>query len=263
MAAMKLFFGDTPVGGEVDLADFDALTADVAGKYDKGDDSAIPDGKRDYADAAAMESAVKGNKAEIAELQDNFQDLITALQGFDGSQLEVELEGYFKKYGTGDDDTESLIYDSAAKMGVVVQRNEQAIIDNKNAITAGDLDTLQKAKDHADAQDVINLQSAKTYADTTDAENLALAKDHSDANDTVTLGAANTYTDEKIAAIPGVDGLEEFEKTVEKLDKDAVRNWNSVNGVGDLGGSYGVKEVAVVAALPGTPDPSTLYIVTA
>ncbi|NDB66186.1 MAG: hypothetical protein EB168_11070, partial [Euryarchaeota archaeon] len=214
---MKLFFGDTPVGGEVDLADFDALKNDVAGKYDKGDESAIPDGKRDYADAAAMESAVKGNTNDISSLQDDFQDLITALEGFDGSQLEVELSGYFKKYGKGDDDQEALIYDSAAKMGVVVQSNEQAIIDNANAITAGDLDTLQKAKDHADAQDVINLQSAKTYADTKDTETLALAKDHSDANDTVTLGAANTYTDEKIAAIPGVDGLQDFEDKVDEL----------------------------------------------
>ena len=31
MAAMKLFFGDTPVGGEVDLAEFDQLKKDVDG----------------------------------------------------------------------------------------------------------------------------------------------------------------------------------------------------------------------------------------
>ena len=259
MAAMKLYYGSDLVGGEVDLEEFDQLKADVDGKYDKGDEKAIPDGKRDYADAAAMESAVKGNSTEIAAIREEVADVLGQL----GSEnIQVEFGKYFPKYGLGDDDQESLIYDSAAKMGVVVQRNEQAIIDNAKAITDGDAATLQDAKAYADTQDATSLQAAKTYADTKDAETLAAANKHSDDNDVVTLEGAKEYTDDQIAAIPGVEGLEEFEATVDELDKNAVRNWNTTNGIGDLGGSEGVKTVAVVAVLPNDADPNTLYIVT-
>jgi hypothetical protein len=288
MAAMKLYFGENPVGGEVDLAEFEQLQTDVEGKYDKGnpagleggamkykdavametavlekfesgDEQAIPDKKRDYADAAAMESAVKGNAGEIVKIREEVADVLSQL----GSEnITAEFGKYFPKYGLGDDDQESLIYDSAAKMGVVVQRNEQGIIDNAAAITAGDAATLQSAKEYADAQDVTNLTAAKGYADTKDAATLSSANSHSDANDAVTLQAANDYTDEAIQKIPGVDGLEEFEKTVEELDQNAVRNWNMANSIPDLGGSAGVKNVAVVAVLPDVPDANTLYIVT-
>jgi len=231
MAAMKLYYGSELVGGEVDLGEFDQLKTDVEGKYDKGDESAIPDNKRDYADAAAMESAVKGNSNEIKKIREEVADVLTQL----GSEnITAEFGKYFPKYGQGDNDQESLIYDSAAKMGVVVQKNEQAIIDNGNAIIAGDLATLNDAKAH------------------------------SDANDTVTLNESKTYTDDQIAAIPGVDGLEEFEKTVEELDQNAVRNANSVLGIGNPGEFLGgVIQIATVAALPNPADPNTLYIVKA
>ena len=264
MAAMKLYYGENLVGGEVDLDEFEQLKTDVAGKYDKGDPIDLDGGAMEYTNAALMEAAVKGNKTEIGKLQDNWEQLLLALDGFDGSQLEVELEGYFQKYADDDDDQTSLMYDSAAKMGIAVARNIQDIEANKTAITAGDDATLTEAKDHADAQDVINLQSAKTYADTKDAETLAAANQHSDANDTVTLDASKTYTDEKVAAIPGVDGLEEFEKTVEELDQNAVRNANSAAGVGNPGEFLGgVIQIATVGALPTPADPNTLYIVKA
>ncbi len=251
MAAMKLYFGENPVGGEVDLADFDKLQTDVDGKYDKGNETAIPDGKRDYADAAAMESAVKGNTSEIHELQDDFLELVTALQ--EGKpNLEIELTAYFPKYGDDDNDQEALIYDSAAKMGVVVQRNEQAIIDNQTAITVGDAATLDAAKAHADAQDATNLQAAKNYADTQDATTLASANAHSDANDTATLEAANEYTDDEIAKIPDVEGIIEVEE-------NAVRNSNKALNFNPNGG---VENIAVVTALPADVDANTLYVVT-
>lgn len=257
MAAMKLYYGSDLVGGEVDLDDFDELKTDVDGKYDKGDEKAIPDGKRDYADAAAMESAVKGNSTEIASIREEVADVLGQL----GSEnIQVEFGKYFPKYGKDDDDQEALIYDSAAEMGVVVQRNEQAIIDNAKAITDGDAATLQDAKAYADTQDATSLQAAKTYADTKDAETLAAANKHSDDNDVVTLDDAKDYTDEKIAAIPGVEGLEEFEQTVEELDKTAVRNANAkIGNPGDFLG--GVIQIATVGVLPDTPDPNTLYIV--
>ena len=288
MAAMKLYFGENPVGGEVDLEDFDKLEQDVKGKYDigdpsglengamqykdavametavlekfdSGDEQAIPDKKRNYADAAAMESAVKGNAADIAAIHQQVEDVLGQL-GSDN--ITVEFGKYYPKY-TGTDAEDSLIYESAAKMSVVVQKNEQGIIDNAAAITAGDAATLQSAKEYADAQDVTNLTAAKGYADTQDGTNLQAAKDYADTQDVTNLQAANDYTDDKISKIPGVDGLEEFEKTVEELDQNAVRNWNMANSIPDLGGSAGVKNVAVVAVLPDTPDANTLYIVTA
>ena len=121
---------------------------------------------------------------------------------------------------------------------------------------------MKDAKSYADSQDVINLKAAKDYADTQDATNLNAAKTYADTQDVTNLKAANDYTDDEISKIPGIDGLEEFEKTVEELDQNAVRNWNMVNDLPDLGGSEGVKNVAVLAALPGTPDPNTLYIIT-
>ena len=251
MAAMKLYFGENPVGGEVDLADFDKLQTDVEGKYDKGDDTAIPDGKRDYADAAAMESAVKGNSGEIAKIRQEVADVLSQL----GSEnITAEFGKYFPKYVDGDAQ-EALIYDSAAKMSVVVQKNEQGIIDNQTAITVGDAATLDAAKAHADAQDATNLQAAKNYADTQDATTLAAANSHSDAKDVVTLDAAKKYTDDEIAAIPGVEGLEEFEQTVEELDQNAVRNTNKALNFNPNGG---VENIAVVTALPADVDANTL-----
>ena len=119
---------------------------------------------------------------------------------------------------------------------------------------------MQSAKEYADAQDVTNLTAAKGYADTQDAATLSSANSHSDANDAVTLQAANDYTDEAIQKIPGVDGLEEFEKTVEELDQNAVRNANKASGFNSNGG---VENIAVVTALPAEIDANTLYIVTA
>lgn len=286
MAAMKLYFGENPVGGEVDLADFDQLQQDVEGKYDKGDPAGLEGGTmkykdavsmekavlekfdlgpdtdllrdRDYDNAALMEKAIKGNTTEINTLNARLDDWVAN----DKPELIVELNNLFPKYAENDDDQEALIYDSAAEMGLVVAKNEQDIETNKNAITAGDAATLQSAKEYADAQDVTNLTAAKGYADTKDAATLSSANSHSDANDAVTLQAANDYTDEAIQKIPGVDGLEEFEKTVEELDQNAVRNWNMANSIPDLGGSAGVKNVAVVAVLPDVPDANTLYIVT-
>ena len=218
MAAMKLYYGSELVGGEVDLGEFDQLKTDVEGKYDKGDPIDLDGGAMEYTNAALMEAAVKGNKTEIGKLQDNWEQLLLALDGFDGSQLEVELEGYFQKYADDDDDQTSLMYDSAAKMGIAVARNVQDIETNKNAITDGDLATLQ---------------------------------------------AANDYTDEAVKQIPGIDGLEQFEEKVDELDKDAIRNWNSVHDIADPGSAAGgVTNVAVIAKLPDTPDVNTLYIVT-
>ena len=255
MAAMKLYYGSDLVGGEVDLTDFDELKNDVAGKYDKGDPAGLDGGVMEYDNAALMEAAVKGNKTEIGNLQDNWDQLLLALDGFDGSQLEVELEGYFKKYADDDDDQTSLMYDSAAKMGIAVAKNIQDIEANKTAITDGDTATLQAAKDHADAQDATNLQAAKTYADTKDAETLAAANKHSDDNDALTLDAANKYTDGEIAKIPDVDGIVEVEE-------NAVRNLNSVMDLGSPGEFLGgVVQIATLGALPDTPDPNTLYII--
>ena len=218
MAAMKLYYGSELVGGEVDLAEFEQLQTDVEGKYDKGDPSGLDGGVMQYDNAALMEAAVVGNTNEISGLQDDFEELIKALEGFDGSQLQVELSGYFKKYQDDDDDQTALIYDSAAKMGLAVNKNTQDIETNKAAITKGDTDTLQ---------------------------------------------AANDYTDDAISKIPGVEGLEEFEEKVDELDKDAIRNWNSVHDIADPGtAAGGVTNVAVIAKLPDTPDVNTLYIVT-
>ena len=223
MAAMKLYYGADLVGGEVDLGEFEQLEADVKGKYDKGNPSGLDGGVMQYDNAALMEAAVVGNKGEIQGLQDDFQELITALEGFDGSQLEVELSSYFKKYGD-DDDPASLIYDSAAKMGLAVAKNTQDIEANKSAITEGDAATL------------------------------AAANTHSDANDAATLGAANDYTYEAIAAIDGIDGLQEIET-------EAVRNANRAGAEpGDA--EAGVMRMEVVAELPDSPDEFTLYVVT-
>jgi len=216
--AMKLYYGDELVGGEVDLDDFDQLKTDVEGKYDKGDESAIPDGSRDYADAAAMESAVKGNASDIAKIREEVADVLSQL----GSEnIQVEFGKYFPKYGLGDEDLDSLIYDSAAKMGVLVQRHDQAIIDNGKAITDGDAATL------------------------------AAANKHSDDNDAVTLDAANKYTDGEIAKIPDAEGIQEVED-------QAVRNQNIIDG--DTAPA-GVMTIAVVDALPNSPSATTLYVV--
>ena len=224
MAAMKLYYGDNLVGGEVDLAEFEQLQTDVEGKYDKGDPSGLDGGVMQYDNAALMEAAVVANTGEISGLQDDFEELIKALEGFDGSQLEVELAGYFKKYADDDDDQTALIYDSAAKMGLAVAKNTQDIETNKTAITDGDAATL------------------------------AAANTHSDANDAVTLKGAKDYTDEAIAAIDGIDGLQEIET-------EAVRNANRAGAEpGDA--EAGVMRMEVVAELPDSPDEFTLYVVT-
>ena len=242
MAAMKLYYGSDLVGGEVDLAEFDQLKTDVAGKYDKGDPTGLDGGVMEYDNAALMEAAVKGNKTEIGNLQDNWDQLLLALEGFDGSQLEVELEGYFKKYADDDDDQTSLMYDSAAKMGIAVARNIQDIEANKTAITDGDAATLKAATDHSDAQDAVTL---------------AAANKHSDDNDAITLDAANKYTDGEIAKIPDVEGIVEVEE-------NAVRNLNSVMDLGSPGEFLGgVIQIATLGALPDTPDPNTLYVIRA
>ena len=80
------------------------------------------------------------------------------------------------------------------------------------------------------------------------------AKDHSDANDTVTLNAANQYTDDAIAAIDGIDGLQEIET-------EAVRNANRAGAApGDP--EAGVMRIEVVAEKPDAPNEFTLYVVT-
>ena len=224
MAAMKLYYGDNLVGGEVDLAEFEQLQTDVEGKYDKGDPSGLDGGVMQYDNAALMEAAVVANTGEISGLQGDFEELIKALEGFDGSQLEVELAGYFKKYADDDDDQTALIYDSAAKMGLAVAKNTQDIETNKTAITDGDAATL------------------------------AAANTHSDANDAVTLKSANDYTDEAVKQIPGIDGLQEIET-------EAVRNANRAGAEpGDA--EAGVMRMEVVAELPDSPDEFTLYVVT-
>ena len=70
MAAMKLYYGENPVGGEVDLADFEQLETDVEGKYDKGDPSILDEGVK-YDNAALMENAVLSNANDIATLRDD------------------------------------------------------------------------------------------------------------------------------------------------------------------------------------------------
>ena len=68
MAAMKLYYGSDLVGGDVDLAEFEQLQADVEGKYDKGDPShGLDGGVMEYDNAALMEKAVKSlTRADIA-----------------------------------------------------------------------------------------------------------------------------------------------------------------------------------------------------
>lgn len=224
MAAMKLYYGDNLVGGEVDLAEFEQLKTDVEDKFDKGEDSVIT-GDRDYDNAALMEMAVKGNTAEIDSLNSKLDEWLAT----DKPELIVELQNLFPKYTDDDDDQTALMYDSAAKMGIVVAKNEQDII-------TGDAATLKDAKEYADAQDAVTLTSANT---------------HSDANDAVTLKAANDYTDNKVQNIPGIDELE-------KVENEAVRNANIIAG---LNAPVGVMQIAVVGALPGDPDPHTLYVV--
>ena len=237
MAAMKLYYGSDLVGGEVDLAEFDQLKTDVAGKYDKGDPTGLDGGVMEYDNAALMEAAVKGNTAEIDTLNQKLDDWLTN----DKPDLIVSLNNLYPKYSDDDAQT-ALMYDSAAKMGIAVARNIQDIEANKTAITDGDAATLQAATDHSDAQDAVTL---------------AAANKHSDDNDAITLDAANKYTDGEIAKIPDVEGIVEVEE-------NAVRNLNSVMDLGSPGEFLGgVIQIATLGALPDTPDPNTLYVIRA
>ncbi len=177
MAAMKLYYGDNLVGGEVDLAEFEKLQTDVEGKYDKGDPSILEGNVMEYDNAALMEMAVKGNTAEIDSLNSKLDEWLAN----DKPELIVELQNLYPKYKDDDNDQAALIYDSAAKMGLAVAKNTQDIEANKRAITDGDAATL------------------------------TAANQHSDDNDVVTLEAANKYTDDAIADIDGIDGLQEIE----------------------------------------------------
>ena len=174
--AMKLYYGDELVGGEVDLAEFDQLKTDVEGKYDKGDPTGLDGGVMEYDNAALMEAAVKGNTAEIDGLNQKLDDWLAN----EKPDLIVELNNLYPKYSKDDAQT-ALMYDSAAKMGIAVARNIQDIEANKTAITDGDADTL------------------------------AAANKHSDDNDAVTLTAAKKYTDDEIAKIPDAEGIQEVE----------------------------------------------------
>lgn len=222
MAAMKLYYGSDLVGGDVDLADFEKLEADVEGKYDKGDPSILDGGVMAYDNAALMEQAVLGNAGDIATLrQDIMDNLIPALQE-GGQNIEAEFTKYFPIYG--DDNALALMYDNAAELGLAVSKNIQDIADEVSARKAGDTDTLTSANTH------------------------------SDANDALTLQSANEYTDDAIAAIDGIDGLQEVET-------EAVRNANRAGAKpGDA--EAGVMRMEVVAELPDSPDEFTLYVVT-
>jgi hypothetical protein len=205
-----------------------AMEAAVLEKFDQGEDSVIT-GDRDYDNAALMEVAIKGNTSDIAAIHQQVEDVLSQL----GSEnITAEFGKYFPKYKDGDDDQTALIYDSAAKMGIVVAKNEQDIV-------TGDAATLAAANTHSDGNDAVTLAAANT---------------HSDANDAVTLAAANDYTDEAIAAIDGIDGLQEIET-------EAVRNANRAGAEpGDA--EAGVMRMEVVAELPDSPDEFTLYVVT-
>jgi len=217
--AMKLYYGSDLVGGDVDLAEFEQLKTDVAGKYDKGDPAGLTGGVMEYDNAALMEAAVKGNTADIDSLNQKLDDWVTN----DKPDLIVQLSNLYPKYSEDDSQT-ALMYDSAAKMGIAVARNIQDIEANKTAITGGDAATL------------------------------AAANKHSDDNDAVTLKGANDYTDEAIAAIDGIDGLQEIET-------EAVRNANRAGAKpGDA--EAGVMRMEVVAEMPDAPDEFTLYVVT-
>lgn len=147
MAAMKLYYGSDLVGGDVDLADFEKLEADVEGKYDKGDPSILEGDVMEYSNAALMEAAVKGNASDIASIHQQVEDVLGQL----GSEnITVEFGKYFPKYGLGDDDQDALLYDSAAKMGVAVAKNVQDISDEVDARKEGDKDTLKDANDYTD-----------------------------------------------------------------------------------------------------------------
>jgi hypothetical protein len=197
-----------------------SVDAEVEKKYDKGADSAIPDGKRDYADAAAMESAVKGNSTEIAKIRQEVADVLSQL-GSDN--ITAEFGKYYPKYGSGDDDTEALIYDSAAKMGVVVQSNEQAIIDNAAAITDGDAATLQSAEDFATAADKQVLLDAATTADEKDQQVLLDAQNFATGEDGKVYQNSIDYTNQEIAKITHPDQDLKFDKGVGVLEyNDAV-----------------------------------------
>jgi len=181
-----------------------SVDAEVEKKYDEGADSAIPDGKRDYADAAAMESAVKGNASDIAKIREEVADVLGQL----GSEnITAEFGKYYPKYSEGDA-VESLIYDSAAKMSVVVQKNEQAIIDNASAIIDGDAKALQDAKDFATAADAQVLE---------DAENAAAIADQ------IILTNSINHTNQKFDSITHPDQDKKFDKGVGDLEyNDAV-----------------------------------------
>ncbi len=220
MAAMKLYYGDNLVGGEVDLDEFEQLKTDVEGKYDKGDASILDGGVMKYPNAALLEDAVVANASDLASIHQQVEDVLGQL----GSEnITVEFGKYFQKYADGDD-VDSLLYDSAAQMSVDVKKNIQDISTEESLRAQGDADTL------------------------------AAANQHSDDNDAVTLGAANKYTDEAIAAIDGIDGLQEIET-------EAVRNANRAGAEpGDA--EAGVMRMEVVTELPDSPDEFTLYVVT-
>ena len=149
MAAMKLYYGSELVGGEVDLAEFQELQADVEGKYDKGDPS-ILDGEVKYDNAALMEQAVLGNASEIATLrEDIMESLIPALQE-GGQNIEAEFTKYFPIYG--DDDQLALMYDNAAELGLAVAKNIQDISDETRNREQADKDTLAAANEYTDEE---------------------------------------------------------------------------------------------------------------
>lgn len=196
-----------------------SVDAEVEKKYDEGADSAISDGKRDYADAAAMESAVKGNTNEIDALNQKIDDWVAN----EKPELIVDLQNLYPKYSDDDNSNEALIYDSAAKMGVIVQKNEQATIDNATAITEGDATTLQTAKDYADAKDSETLDAAKDYADAADVQVLLDAETFATAGDQQTYANSMKYTDDEIAKITHPDQDKKFDRGEGTLEyNDAV-----------------------------------------
>ena len=148
--AMKLYYGTELVGGEVDLADFERLEADVEGKYDKGDPSILEGDVMQYGNAALMEQAVLGNAGDIATLREDIMDNLIPALTEGGENIVAEFTKYFPIYG--DNDALALMYDNAAELGLAVAKNIQDISVEVSAREAGDTATLTAANQYTDEE---------------------------------------------------------------------------------------------------------------
>jgi hypothetical protein len=180
-------------------------------------------------------------------------------------QLKNDVEG---KYDKGDPsilDNGSMEYDNAALMEQAVKGNaadiaaiHQQVEDVLGQLGSEDI-TVEFGKyfpKYAEGDDVDALMydsAARMSVDVKkNIQDISDEKTAREKGDEDTLKAANKYTDDEIAKVGGIDGILEVEK-------NAVRNQNLVDGAE---APVGVMSIAVVDAMPDTPDATTLYVVT-